>query len=594
MKKIYIAMAVLATAALTSCVQEQSFEGHVLQEGEVAFVLQAGPSTKVAETDSPVRAGASIKLGMIGGQNLMLEETIIDQSYVTPQTKGTPVFTENVGKLYKDELLVHTNYADFEETTFTTEEENKNDQGAVTGWRYFHRYDNVPWPSGAVDFYMRMPATVSAITSPAYSNGQISFTYTSPTSATAQQDLIFAYASITEAQHKAYFSQGGYPVTFYHALTGVKFAIGNSAAELAAKGIVVKEIKFTNLVNSGTCTVSPSAEGDKVSWTNVSATADNEISQDLTEEGVGVITFDSETDNNNFGNTFFTGGTNQNVNKADASYTFWLIPQSFASSTAVLRISYTMSGRDEYMDISLKKYLSSYPWKAGQLRTFTFKLDDVNVKIEDTVTPAGEQGNAYQGSVKSNPIVTNTGNKNAYIRAAIVGQWWDIRDPQKPAIVFGFRDEVNNLYLVESWYQDQFVNKEKNHGEFVGLAGYQDNTKNTTGAVTYNGWTLCTDGYYYYNSIVTPEPADANPNASSKPWQTTPLFTSYTLKTPPQAIDPITLGVLPAGSLYFTLEIATQAISAADPSKMDGSDFDDWKEAWKNADADKKAPVPVQ
>ena len=108
MKKIYITLAVLATAALSSCVQEKSFEGHVLEKGEVSFVLRAGAPTKASDMDRSVQKGVTVKIGEIGGQTAYLEETITDLSSIAPMTKGTPAFTENVGTLYENQLAVHT------------------------------------------------------------------------------------------------------------------------------------------------------------------------------------------------------------------------------------------------------------------------------------------------------------------------------------------------------------------------------------------------------------------------------------------------------------------------------------------------------
>lgn len=56
---------------------------------------------------------------------------------------------------------------------------------------------------------------------------------------------------------------------------------------------------------------------------------------------------------NHFAASFYGSGTSQNLNKADASYTFWLVPQSITGSDATLKIEYTMSGKDEEMEIRL-------------------------------------------------------------------------------------------------------------------------------------------------------------------------------------------------------------------------------------------------
>ncbi len=579
MKKIYIALAVLATAALTSCQEEKSFNGEPVGDGDVAFVLKAGPSTKAAELDSPVTKGINVPIGRAGNMDLYLEETITDLGYVSPETRGVPVFTENVGKLYSNKLFVHAG-GDFGDATFET------NGLAGDGWRYSHHYGSKdPWPeSGTVDFFLRMPSDMTGVTfgESAYASGaKTTFSYTSPVTAAAQTDIIFTGITLDEATHKKNLPDGT-PVTFYHALTAVKFAIGNSATELSSKGIAITKIEFTGLLNTGTCTVDPTAT-TKVTWSNTSATvgeggAANVISQTFTADE-NVVTFDKDTDKNSFGDSFFSAGTSQNVNKADASYTFWLIPQKFDSSNgAVLRISYTMSGKDEYLDITLKDILKNVEWKAGELRTFTIKLDEVNVKISDTVTipSTANAENGYKGSTKTNIKIQNTGNTPAFIRAAIVGQWLD--PDGNP--VFGFTDKVNNLYLVESWYEDQFVNTstewDKLHGRFYDLPGYKGaaSFKADTGASAGTdgitpGWQLCTDGYYYYTKIVEPNDYTASD-----------LFTKYETILAPKA--ELAGKVLETAQMYFTLEIATQAITAVKMDGHEGSRYT-WKEAWKNA-----------
>ena len=163
-------------------------------------------------------------------------------------------------------------------------------------------------------------------------------------------------------------------------------------------------------------------------------------------------------------------------------------------------------------------------------------------EVIDSVTGDTAEVDSYYGSTKTNVTITNTGNTDAYIRAAIIGQWLDTDGNP----VFGFTDYTHEIALVDSWYQDQFVNKKHEHGEFEGLVGYDSN---------YSGdWVLGEDGYYYYTQIV--------PAGQSIP-STDPLFTKYTVKDCP--------AVSIAGAIknvYFVLEIATQAISA---KKIDGS-----------------------
>lgn len=582
MKKIYITLAVLATAALSSCVQEKSFEGYIVGENEVAFVLRAGASTKAAGSENPVRNGISTKIGVVENFSVYLEETITDLSCIAPATKGTPVYTENVGSLYKDNLFVHA--AGFGEATYETLDDAQMEN---SGWRYFHRYDT-DWPNdgGDVNFHLVMPAdainsssgegTPEGMSGLTYNSSKpaTTFTYLSPVTAADQSDIIVSGIKLNKAQHNSYLPAGA-PVTFYHALTAVKFAIGNTAQELSSKGIAITGVTFTGLLNSGTCTVDPTATGDNpiVTWNDLSAADDNVISQTFTA-AENVINFDKATDSNNFADSFYEAGNSQNVNTADASYTFWLIPQFFPStSNAVLRISYTINNHNEYLDITLKDIIKKpngtpIKWEAGQLRTFTIKLDEVNVKITDEVSISGTADNAYSGSTKSNVRIQNTGDTDAFIRAAIVGQWID-KDGNP---VFGFTDTVNNLYIVESWYEDQFgANPSYSHGLFTGLPGYNGAStfKADSGSDATAGWQLCTDGYYYYTKIVEP----GHYTGSN-------LFSTYTTSITPAVI--IAGVVMDQSEMHFELEISTQAITAVKMDGHEGSRYT-WKQAWANA-----------
>lgn len=581
MKRIHIVLAVLATAALTSCQEEKSFNGATVGKGDVAFVMKAGPSTRSAEIGSPVTKGINVPIGQVGNMNLYLEETVSNLDYFIPETRGVPLFTENVGKLFANELFVHAEGGGFGDAVFGTE-------GIVgDGWRYYHHYgDKDPWPeTGTVDFYLRIPSNISGATfdENSYATGaKTIFTYTSPTTAEEQEDILFTGVTLDKAAHDAKASEGGYPVTLYHALTAVKFAIANPEDEV--ENIQVNSISFTGLKNTGTCTVNPKAAGTAtdpfVVWTGTDATSTSEQQGDETITTPNVIsqTFTAgelvefnKTNNPDFGDSFFNPGDGtaakpgtdkQNINTQTASKTFWLVPQAFAESNAILRISYTINGNAEYIDLNLGEVLASVEWKAGQLRTYTIRMDEVNVKIEDTVTIKGNANNGYAESIKENVTITNTGNTKAFIRAAIVGQWLDYLN--RP--VFGFTDKVNNLYLVESWYEDQFVNKGRDQGEFEGLAGYDQSNP-------YNGWTLCTDGYYYYTTVV---PSVAEVEAVTQA-QTAALFTSYTVGTIPNT--EIAGQQIDHKEMHFELEIATQAVSAI---KLDGSQYT-WDEAWERA-----------
>ena len=105
---------------------------------------------------------------------------------------------------------------------------------------------------------------------------------------------------------------------------------------------------------------------------------------------------------------------------------------------------------------------------------------------------------------------------------------------------------------MDSWYVDQFVAKTYHQGQFTNLPG--------------PNWVLNeTDGFYYYQNKV--------PAGQAIP-ATDYLFEKYVVgKCPAAAI---------AGAvqnIYFTLEIAVQAVSA---KKLNGTDYT-LAEAWARA-----------
>ena len=561
MKKLLF-IAAVAAIALTSCQQEKDIQGGTAGQNEFGFALQSD-ATRSAATVNSVEISEPVLVANLDGVDLFLEESVVDLYDCAPATRGVPVYTQNVGYLYRDKLGVYTDGAGGVDAAFS-HLEGPTTEGK---WIYQHRYTQDIWPdeTSEVQFYLYMPTDMKSNgASLSFSGGTTTVSYTSPETAAAQQDIIFGGANMNHTTYLGHYGkQGGAPVTLYHALTGVKFAIANDAAEVV--NIHVSKISFKGLQNTGTFTfdaTNPSREAFE--WTSATATTDNVIYQEFADDDVPV-TYDATTHaGNNFAPSFFSAGTSQNLNNAEASYTFWLIPQKTKDNPAVLKIEYTINGNPEYMEINVKD-LTTSNWQAGQLRTYTFKINEVNLMITDEVAIDGEADDGFEGSEKSNVQIKNTGNTNAFIRAAIVGQWLDENgDP-----VFGFTDEINNLYLVESWYEDQFVNGSHNHGEFVGLPGY-----GTTPNPSDNNWVWCEDGFYYYTKVV------------AKDGYTDPLFESYTVGTIPNS--QIAGHNIPNSSMHFTLEISTQAIAA---NKLNGTAEDaDWATTWKKALGEEPQP----
>ena len=593
MKKIYFALAVLGAATLVSCVQELENNENQLapvSKNALAFMVKGGATTRAGEEAAAVTRGVTIPLGnAVNGPSFYLEETVTEMDAASPITRGTPVYTENAGVLYKNNMGVYSPDGSFGDAVMENMDAAQIDGG---GWRYQHVYASDPWPSGTARFYLRMPATQAGVTG-AYTypaDGKISFEYTSPATAAAQQDIIFAYTELTKAEHNGYLPNGA-PVLFNHALTGIKFAIGNDKDEISYNAddnkIAIKEISFKGLKDHGTCVITPAASGTHVSATaavwdpNALTTALDSLSSGTFADTVMFSKGGSFGENGgSYPDSFVSEETGlHNLNDAAGTQTFWLIPQVI-SADVQLTIKYTFAGTENYWVIDLGSILEGVNWQAGQLRTYTIKVDDVNVKIEDTVVPTAtpnttlislvtgepildEDGNEHKftayGGTKSDVTITNTGNTDSFIRAALIGQWLD-KDGNP---VFGFTDyTAGKVVLVDSWYQDQFVSHKGLHGWFVDLPGYRNENKGIDNGVEVNNWILI-DGYYYYKNKVAA--GQAVPDK---------LFTSYTV-----GLNPAVVVAGEVKDVYFTLEISTQAISAKNST---GGDYT-LSEAWNNA-----------
>lgn len=623
MRRIYLfASAVLVLAALAGCQNNEFSEDmYVPEKGEIVFRL-ANTATK-SSTDATVK-GAVMDLGTADGTKLVLEESItyLDQIAYSPETKGTPAYTENFTDLYGNfkAAAFKSNSGTFETTAFDDGVYEKVSGVEIDIWkRKYANLDN----SLPLYFFLRAPyanesttagvgkvsgltyyPTAQTVDGKTYAAGSISFSYTSPATATEQEDLLFTSRKLEQSEYEAFQNKNvGIPVLFHHALTGVKFAIANPDGgfnDNKTHTIAITKVVFTGLVNSGSCVITPRQEtngyvddptGDYSSggrnkttvWTL--GTTTGTFSQEF--ESTDLITYTQGKGNEfsskgEYPESFAKAGNVNNVNDGDATKTFWFIPQTMNSGVK-LTVTFKIDGKEQpevtlnFGDLTRKQttnqgtinYGPYATWEAGELRTYTLRIDDVNVKIEDKVTISGAANNGYTGSYKDNVAITNTGNTDAFIRAAIVGQW--LNNAGQP--VFGFTDRTGSTYeTVASWYEDQFVSEEEGvHGEFEGLSGYKGGDNGN------NNWYLCEDGYYYYSDPVAPgkiigtAPQGAT---NSTDYLGDPLFSKYTIKTAP--IVNIS-GVNTA--IHFSLEIATQAISA---KKIDGSTYE-WQDAWENA-----------
>ena len=553
MRRIHFGVAAIALLAgvIVSCEQEKDFQPAEIGENGLAFSV----NSVVTRSEISKVKGVSIPLGEDGaGNSYTLEETIETlgtSAQEGPMTRGIPAFTDNVSAVYPS--LNAVAYAANGTQLFGGDTEFSWNASESL---YIHDYANMsPWDECTDDaqtlyYFLRMPVSPSGASNWKYSvaDGSVKFDYTTPTSsdgtadAVKQQDVLVTSRPLKKAE---YDKKTGAPVLFYHALSGVKFAIGNDNS--GDVKTYITNVKFSGLIKNGSCTVTPDGKyeqttGDSknvVAW-NLEGAATGEFSQAFTEVK------DLE------GNLAKNG--ENNLNSSDGSLTFWFIPQTMNSNiTLDFTFKVGEDGEEITRTINFGEVLAGVEWKAGQLRTYTIRANDVNVRITDSVTE----------TVKNNVVIKNTGNVDVFIRAAIVGQWVD----KDGAPVFSFTDFNDDglIFLeIDSWYNDQFGDGEGKFGVFNGLVGYS-NTKYETFIGTPNAdWVKGDDGYYYYTNVVKPGKETG-----------TKLFNSYTIKETPEIR---VAGVLQ--DINFVMEISTQAISA---NKSDGGVYTNYEDAWDNA-----------
>lgn len=388
MKRIYYYLAAFAamTVVLTSCEGEKNAPVKNLRETEVGFVLAGNKTiTKSAEAVAPL--SIDLKVEDVAGLRIVESVSNLDDLYAgAVQTKATPAFTENVGPLYQKFSAVgyQNGQVYLQDAEFVFDSSDNL-------WK--HDYSDVPtinWKDG-VYYFMRMPNT--SCTSYDASTGAMTFSYTSPATAAEQKDILFASKNMTDKKDNE--------VTFYHALTAVKFATGNALSD----NVIVTNIKFSGLKNSGTCTITPSAGTSAcAAWTLGETTAD--FSQDFD----GTIT-DFTADNSNFGDSFYSAATENNLNDAAATKTFFFIPQSTEGVKMI--ITYTVNGHEYVNEVDLGAALNNVEWKAGELRTYTLTEYELGISVSDKV----------ENGTKSDVIIENTANLAEYVRAMVVANW---------------------------------------------------------------------------------------------------------------------------------------------------------------------------
>ncbi len=573
MKKIYIAMAVIAAAMLSSCEKEKDFnELTPLGENAIAFTINnTGTRSMEAISETAVQTGVSIEAGRASnGDAYFLEETI-EELNPTLATRGTPAYTVNLGTLYSTMGV----YADgFGDNAFVlTDNAMHANPNSGDGWRYHHNYDGSPWPASeteVVDFYLNMPSSPAGVSITDRSNKQITFDYSSPLTGKAQQDILFAQTSISKKQHDGYLPKGA-PVMMYHALTGVKFRTGhenNNPTKTIITKVVIKGLK-----SKGTATFT----GSDFEWKNLDNATN--FSQEFknqawsAEAGVdGTVTYTPS--DGKFGDTWYAAAADKNLNDEDGSLTFWFIPQEIDENVTMevtfrVKTKDTQDGEEITHPINFGEKLNegrseNLVWKPGQLRTYTLKPFDVAVKIVDNM----------EGLKKSDLHVTNTGNVDEYVRMMVIGNWYgweteeDMNSGKEPDIMVGYTTDGSDgsNVMVKPWFREDEV-----YGQY-----FDDSFKGGHPADGREDWVRGTGSYFYFT-----EKIGAGTTLDS---QTQALFQYYELpenKIPTIYIPVATSNVrVPAWGVHLKMEIVVQAIGTTAP---DGTEYNTCWAAWTAA-----------
>lgn len=586
MKTRNIALIFLASAAfmLSACANEPEIEngGDVtFDKDESMFKIGSVQTRSADEFESTTHEIASVTTD--NGDTFVLQETVtsLDDVYTSsPETRGTPAFTQNVKQVYGSfytyamkqggsAAFAKTQAAGVTGVKYTLKVEDQNDPSEDI-WHYHYGEDI--WANLPTYFFMRMPGENDGVTlgnNPySWNDGSITFTYTTPETATKQKDILFA-------SYKRTAETNAEKVTFYHALTGVKFAnffdYSLKEGAYAKAETIIKHIKISGLKNTGTCKVTPTAGTSSSAvtvWSNVSgsATYDQDIDYDFAE----------------YSEELFPEGTlnstaaKQNLNKDDGSLTFFFIPQTLTSDVTI-EVTFDVSLRklengsfttpektfeNVKFTFKLAEKLKEahHTWKAGELHTFTLWPRAIGVKIADTMNAAKDK--------KSDVVVKNTGNTWQYVRVNLVGNWvgqvqksGHANDLSNPTILMGYSNatyatgydgttlppKYANEIETEPWNdKDGYTS----YGLFVNLTP-KSNVVPATGNYIVNNWVRY-DKYYYYTKAIGPNDAI-----------TEPLFDSYTVYSSPNFYIPDLQGIRRlAKNVHLEMDLMVEAIEA--------------------------------
>ncbi len=561
------------------------------------------PVTKTSESGKAKQVDKILITDKDEADQLFLVETVqsLDGAYTAKtgvDTKGVPVYTENFVQIHKDINGIPYEYTAGTQGISPMTGGNSLLFGCIDQEKRTYAYDfgTKEWPEGKnLLFFLSAPVDMAAagVSGLTYTqdtkdpnNGITSFHYSSPSSdvieqteipseieggsptiieelknatdATKLKDILFTSKGISKGDYWKNSDEKS-KVLFYHALAGVKFKSANAQKE-DHKGnrvtTTILSVTLTNIISEGDCVVTPDqsyaaddsnvAPGSvpKSSAASVWSNKDKTNLKSYTLADKGIVGRDSAT--YNFDETFY-GPTETaqygeyNINSANYEDTFFLVPQKSGESgkDVSVVITYTISTDldklgNPYVHTRAVK-LSNFNWEAGHLYTYTLSANHVEIAVTDKLDS--------DKKVKSNLKITNTGNTDCYIRATIIGNWYDNHGDVKNSS--GEVTLLGDHQIVDNWSGFQVKNGKlqvvnEDEGTFQGI-----DTENWI----YSDPAAGGDGFFYYKYKV-------------KPGNQTrfPLFESFTVGTCPNVVY--------KASGHLEMDILVQNFDASKLEKM--------------------------
>lgn len=529
-----ITLATLALLAASSCQKEEFKDGNDgsrINSDEIGFSIAQSNYWNNNGSGAQTKAAGDLTLFSADGDSLCLSLSVSDnlgiESLPDQMTKGAMVTADNWAKYISNigvsGYLGETTSAYINMETLSSVTGVHEGAHWETGTPYY-------WPkANTMDFWAwtwkkyetsETPAVVlPVITAQSIVNVATSdkarglyFSYTlgtgtgtsfKPANAVDQPDLLFSTISSVSPNpilnpDNDVNDKGCVPLEFKHALASVRFKIN---ADYDGK---IESIKIGAAAKSGDCVFVESASAPFV-WDNLEYLVKN-----ATDETKSEVFAQSFSD---FG---VTANTPQllvsNDSKGENAANFMMIPQTLKdpTNTSDTRTPQYVTIKIKYADNTEKEYTGPLyqdgckAWLDGRVYTYTITIPNVNVTVEDDIV----------NDIKQDLAITNTGNVNAYIRAAIIGHWVDSKG--------------------------HILNTPWNISSANGT--WEDGSGTTcTGSFVPSGNWVASDGYYYYKKQVAPKATISEA-----------LFTSYTFKRP-SSVPP---------SAHLELFIAVQAVPA--------------------------------